>query len=45
MRLAVKLVRIIVLGVIIVLVVDGYVSLQRERDLWETGLGAATWRS
>ncbi|MCL5279647.1 MAG: ATP-binding protein [Planctomycetes bacterium] len=38
MRLAVKLVRIVVLGIVIVLVVDGYVSLKRERDLSETDM-------
>jgi signal transduction histidine kinase len=38
MRLAVKLVRIVVLGIVIVLVVDGYVSLKRERDLSEADM-------
>jgi len=35
MKLAAKLVLTIVLGIAIVLVVDGYVSLERQRDLFE----------
>ncbi len=38
MRLAVKLVRIVVLGIVIILVVDGYVSLKRQRDLSEADM-------
>jgi two-component system NtrC family sensor kinase len=38
MRLAVKLVRIVVLGIVVVLVVDGYVSLGRQRDLSEADM-------
>ena len=38
MKLAVKLVRIVVLGIVIVLVVDGYVSLRRQRNLSEADM-------
>jgi two-component system NtrC family sensor kinase len=38
MKLAVKLVLIVLLGIAIVLVIDGYVSLKRQRDLFEANV-------
>jgi two-component system NtrC family sensor kinase len=38
MKLAAKLVLIVVLGIAIVLVVDGYVSFKRQRDLFEANV-------